>query len=182
METNDTKKIINKSLCDKMPYLIPRDYRGEILKDYDYEYVNGEYDLPKGWHKLFMQMCMDIRQPLIDSGCIDKFRFVQIKEKYNSMRCYNYNATQEVADIIDKYEHLSRYVCQCCGKPATKETYGWITSYCDDCLPEDTKADDIIFDPIMKIRIYKNDEGICEKKIDCSEEWKRLYNVVEVKA
>ena len=28
------------------------------------EYIRGEYELPDGWFRLFLQMCEDIREPL----------------------------------------------------------------------------------------------------------------------
>ena len=34
-------------------------------------------------------------------------------------------------------EHkLSAYTCICCGKPATRITLGWISPFCDDCVPK----------------------------------------------
>ena len=44
-------------------------------------------------------------------------------------RCTN----EEVRKVISKYEEISKYVCKRCGKPATKVTTGWISSYCDEC-------------------------------------------------
>lgn len=111
----------NKKLCERYPFLIIRDiWADEIPKDYDYSYIGGISELPEGWHKLFLQMCEDIRQPLIDADFLDEFRFTQIKEKYGEMRCYNNGGPDKVLEIIDNYEHVSNYVCQHCGKPATK--------------------------------------------------------------
>lgn len=124
-----------KQLTQRYPYLIPRNcWTGAIHKDYDYSYVVGEHDLPQGWFKLFLQCCEDIREPLERNECMDKFRFLQVKEKYGSMRLYSNGAPEEVLQILYKYELLSRQVCCICGKPATLETYGYICPYCNDCI------------------------------------------------
>lgn len=167
----------NKVLCERYPFLIPRNvFTDEIDEDYDYSYIRGIGELPSGWHKLFFQLCEDIRQPLIDADYLDKFRFSQVKEKYNTIRCYTFGAPETVHDIIEKYEYISRFICQRCGKPATYETIGWITSYCDDCIKDIDKkhAKPIKFNPIFKIKRYdKNGITIIER--DVSDEWNRLY-------
>lgn len=158
-----------KKLCEEMPYLIPRnDWTGELLEDYDYSYINGEHDLPSGWFDFFLQMCRDIREPLIKDNCLDKFRFTQIKEKYNTMRCYNFGASREVLDIIDKYEYASTYLCQKCGKKATKETQGWFASYCDDCCSSNWKTEPIEYNPIAHYRRFST-EGTKDFYVDCSD-------------
>ena len=160
----------NKMLCERYPFLIPRNLlTDEIDEDYDYSYINGIDELPEGWNKLFLQMCEDIRQPLIDANCLETFRFLQIKEKYNRMRCYTFDAPETVYDIIMKYEYISWFVCQRCGKPATYEIVTWKESLCDNCRA----CDDCITD---------NDDKFVEVitfspalEIDVSDIWNRLY-------
>ena len=166
----------NKKLIERYPFLLPRNlWTDEIPKNYDYSYIRGENELPQGWWKLFLQMCEDIRQPLIDANCLDKFRFSQIKEKYNSMRCYNYGAPEEVRDIIRKYELMAYYVCTRCGKPAIYETQGYFASFCEDCLKvfkRQPKVELIEFKPYFKISGYKDGEDY-EKIISFEDEWNR---------
>lgn len=121
-----------KELTARYPYLIPRNIWTDKEVE-NYTYVRGEHELPQGWFNLFLQMCEDIRQPLIDAGYFDKFRFTQIKEKYNTMRCYNFGAPEAVRKIIQKYEIMSQYICTRCGKVADYETSGYIESFCADC-------------------------------------------------
>ena len=100
---------INKKLCEQFPYLVPRNvFTDKIPEDYDYDYIRGEYELPDGWFDLFLQMCEDIKQPLVDANYLEKFRFSQIKEKYGTMRCYVFGAPEEVHNILHKYEYLSQ--------------------------------------------------------------------------
>lgn len=88
-----------------------------------------------GWRKAFgIQMCKEIRAALLKHGwkCLFKYRITQIKEKYGTLRWYDLNSTQEIQDIINKYEDISYRTCVVCGKPATKISTGWICPYCDE--------------------------------------------------
>lgn len=128
MTKEETKKLV-----ERYPYLLPYNvWTGKVPEEYDYSYT-FPLEIPDGWMKLFLQMCEDIRQPLIDAGRIDDFRFLQVKEKYNHLTVYFNGAPDEVCEIIDKYSTMSRYVCTRCGKPAVYETLGYIASYCEDC-------------------------------------------------
>lgn len=173
----------NKELCGRMPYLIPRNvFTDKIPNDYDYSYIHADYELPKGWLKLFLQMCEDIRQPLIDADYLDKFRFSQIKEKYGGMRCYTFGMPSEsydiVHDIISNYEYVSQFVCQNCGKPAKYETQGWIAGYCENCVNDNNIDMDgcelIEFNPVRRAVIFGNGESRTEE-YDVSDIWNRLY-------
>ena len=172
---------LNKKLVAEMPYLAPHNaWTGEVAEDYDYSYIEGDYDLPAGWNKLFLQMCRDIKEPLGRAGIKDKFYFMQLKEKWNSLRAYHNGATEEVERIIQKYSHLSQFVCSKCGKPATYETSGYILSYCTDCwsdMGRHKPGELITYDPILTITRYTK-EGKTTEMIDCGEEWRRLYDDV----
>jgi hypothetical protein len=170
-----------KNLVERYPYLLPRNvWTDKVPEDYDYTYIRG-LELPKGWYKLFFQLCEDIRQPLIDAGYLDKFRFSQIKEKYNRMECYNFGAPEAVQDIIDKYSVMAKYVCTVCGKPAVYETSGYIASYCDYCwrdLARHENGDWLHFKPQYKISGWKNGEAY-EKTISFEDEWNRYLASLE---
>ena len=91
--------------------------------------------MESGWRKAFgIQMCKDIRRQLIKERKLFKWRIVQLKEKFGGIRLYSNFASDELYDIIDKYEQISYKTCGVCGKPATKITKGWIYPYCDDCI------------------------------------------------
>lgn len=126
----------NKALCDKYPFLIPRNcFTGEIPEGYDYGYTELDA-MPTGWHIAFgEQMCEEIAQALKKADYLDEYLILQIKEKYGELRWYDSGAPQEVEDIIEKYRRLSTKVCVKCGKPATLTTQGWISPYCDTCVP-----------------------------------------------
>lgn len=169
----------NKALIERMPYLMPRNvFTDEVVDNYDYEYIRGEYELPDGWLRLFLQMCEDIREPLIKADYLNSFRFSQIKEKWGRMECYNFGAPQIVHDIIDDYRYVSKFICCVCGKPATKQTCCWVESYCDNCFKGSTQQDDFVeieFNPIRTFKTYprENDYKPVTVERDCSDIWKR---------
>lgn len=172
----------NKELCERFPFLLPKNvWTGKLSEDYDYTYIRGIGEIPKGWEKLFLQMCEDIRQPLIDAGYLDEFMFTQIKEKYNTLRAYNNGAPKVVHEIIDKYSIMSSYVCTRCGKPATCESQGWIESFCDDCWKGVIKpayVEKIKFKPYYRVEGFENGKRY-KKKISFKNEWKRYLDSIK---
>lgn len=171
-----------KKLVERFPFLLPRNvWTGEVSKDYDYTYIRGIGEIPKGWNKLFLQMCEDIRQPLIDANYLDEFMFSQIKDKYNRMECYHFGAPEKVYDIINKYSIMAGYVCTRCGKPATCETQGWIESFCDDCWKDFVRHERVEwleFKPYYKVTGFQNGEHY-EKTISFEDEWNRYLDNIK---
>lgn len=94
--------------------------------------------LPKGWRKIIgIQLCKELKAQIINEfgwKHLFKYKVLQVKEKYGSLRWYDSNTSSAILDIIDKYEDLSYNTCCNCGKPATKLSKGWICPYCDDCV------------------------------------------------
>lgn len=108
-----------------------------------------------GWKKAFgEQICKDIRSSLINTyiknehpktirkkiiayykgiKLLYNYRITQIKEKYGSLRWYDVGTTQDVLDIISKYENISYNTCYKCGNPTTYHTSGYILPVCDKC-------------------------------------------------
>ena len=165
-----------RKLVERYPYLLPRNVFTDKLPDnYDYTYIKY-LEIPKGWNRLFLQMCEDIRQPLIDDDYLDKFRFTQVKEKYNRLECYNRGASNEVNTILEKYMVLSRYVCTKCGRRARYETQGYIASYCKPCresLPIIEKARKVKFRSSFKEIITTSSGREYEVEVPIKKEWKR---------
>lgn len=178
---NLTKEDIKK-LVEEYPYLLPRNvWTGKVVEDYDYTWLNGFNSIPKGWELLFLQMCKDIRQPLVDANYLNEFRFSQIKEKYNELRCYHFGAPQEVEQILQKYEIMARLVCTRCGRPATYETRGYIESFCDDCWKDcarHEKGEWIKPEFEFTVIGYKNGKET-KRKVSFKEEWERYLEVLE---
>lgn len=94
-------------------------------------------EMEPGWRKAFgIQMCDEIKVALKKNHYLYKYRIMQIKEKFGTLRWYDDGAPQEVCDIINKYEDLSWNTCIVCGKPSELISSGWISPYCRDHYPE----------------------------------------------
>lgn len=148
----------NRRLCDQFPFLIPwnrwsgylitecvngkRGYwpgNPEVVPTYDYSYTELD-NMPTGWRKAFgLQMCQELKDDLVKWNDLDRWRIVELKEKYGMLRLYDngWKSGSQIPEIISKYEDLSMRTCIICGKPATKITTGWISPFCDDCCPDE---------------------------------------------
>lgn len=131
------KRIENKRLCKRYPFLIPRNvWTDKIPSDYHYEYTELDAMEP-GWRKAFgIQMCEEIRQELIKFNFLYKYRIAQIKEKFGELRWYDWRIPEgsHLDDIIDKYTLLSRQICYNCGAPGKViNDGGWLVTLCPKC-------------------------------------------------
>lgn len=130
----------NKELCEKYPFLIPRNvFTDRIVENYDYSWTHLD-DLEPGWQIAFgEQLCEELKEALAKANYVNQFRFSCIKEKWGGLRLNNFGCNQEAWDVIRKYEKLSKFTCGHCGKPATKVSTGWIYPYCDECADKFAK-------------------------------------------
>lgn len=144
----------NRELCERYPFLIPWNrWSGKLITDcangedgywtgnptahpkYNYEYTELD-NMPDGWRKAFgIMMCEELRDELIRVDDLDRWRILELKEKYGMLRLYDngHKADSKIGDIINKYEQISERRCVVCGKPATRVTTGWISPFCDAC-------------------------------------------------
>lgn len=100
--------------------------------------------MDKGWKDAFgMNFCKDLRKALIKTGgykLLFRFRILQIKEKYGRLEVYCIGYNDEINKVISKYSKLSEKTCIRCGKPATWISKGWVSPYCDGCVPDKINA------------------------------------------
>ena len=127
----------------------------------------------------------EIREPLERAGLTNKFYFTQVKEKYGGLCLYNNGATEEVLDIISKYEYLSQFVCDRCGKPADYQTCGWIENICNECYDaskEKEKShyhhDSILLD-LQPCKFKYIDDKLVAIEQDFTETWQRYLKEIE---
>lgn len=163
-----------KRIVAEYPFLRLRDIDGTV--DMESKFPMMGLEIPTGWYKLFFQMCSDIKPLLEKEGVLDNFYFLQCKEKFNTLRCYSNNAaSQEVEDIISKYENMATSVCTLCGKPATCVSTGYWASFCDDCWKDHFRHENmdwIEFKPYYKVTSFSKGEHY-EKTISFEDEWNR---------
>ena len=137
IKISDAERAENKRLIEEYPFLMPHNrWTDEIPENFNYEYTELDA-MPDGWRKAFgEQMCKEIKNALEVVNILNKYRIMQIKEKYGGLRWYDNFNTPTGYDIIHKYEKISKRTCIQCGKPATRITTGWIAPYCDECIDD----------------------------------------------
>lgn len=129
---NCTRKVIS------VKWLIVSKFYGLIHKILELIFIIPTYTewdfMPKGWRKAFgIKMCNDIKKQLKKDKILYRWRIMDIKEKYGTLRLYcNYGST-ELYDLIDQYERDSILYCIKCGKKAEYISKGWISPYCSNC-------------------------------------------------
>ena len=168
-----------KQILRKYPFLRTRTIDGEV--DTETEFPMICLEIPNGWYRLFYQMCDDIRPILKQEGLMDRFYFIQVKEKYDELICYtNGIEPLSVQIILQKYKYLSKFICVHCGKPAEFITLGYLASLCKNCLNKRMTADnytDIQF--IDTHEVIGFDTGTKKQytnTISVKEEWERYLD------
>ena len=133
----------NKALVEKYPFLSW--YGDPLFRGYNEDTISYQYtwedELPEGWRKAFCpQMWDELKAILEKANYVNDFRFIQIKEKYGTLRLHYNGIPESICDEVyaweSKYEDLSEQVCIHCGKQAKYMTLGWISFICEDCLKE----------------------------------------------
>ena len=129
------QKTENKKLIERYPFLLPRNrLTGAFPNDFDFEFTKLDA-MPDGWRIAFgIDICREIMEELVRNDCVDRYRIMQIKEKYGELRWYSHGGTERIRrEIIPRYEKLSRRTCIKCGQPATLVSTGWISPWCSTC-------------------------------------------------
>lgn len=149
----------NKKLIEIYPYLLPRNlWTDKVPENYDYSYIRGHYELPEGWLRLFFLYCKAIRPILVADNYLEGFRFSQVKEKYGSMRLYNFGYPRGMENLEFLYSGYSEFVCQRCGRMAKYSTIGWVEQLCENCYdPETLDAEKIVKHRATKIERWSPD-------------------------
>lgn len=156
-------KDANRKLIEKYPWLMPwnrttgrtavEGFTETEEPEYDYEWTELDA-MPNGWRKAFGdEMLESINNELLEHGDVNKFRILQIKEKYGYLHIYVENGTDKIYnEIIPYYELLSEMTCINCGEPATGITLGWVSPYCDKC------ASNLKYQTFKRFEDFENEE------------------------
>jgi len=93
------------------------------------------FEAGPGWWRLICEL-LDKLQAIEDRDKIG-LEITQIKEKFGGLRVYTNTSTDEIWELIDKYEAKSFTICEFCGKPGKlRNNHGWYTTLCDECQKE----------------------------------------------
>lgn len=132
----------NKALCEKYPFLkwygdpLYMGYSEEGEPNYKYTW---EDEIPEGWKIAFCPQIWDELKAILEkANYVNEFRFIQIKEKWGTLRLYYGRVPKEIFDEVlaweQKYDKLSEEICIDCGRnKATHMSLGWISFVCKEC-------------------------------------------------
>lgn len=124
----------------------------KTAEDYDYTYTELDA-MPEGWRIRFgEEMVEEISQELKKYNFEDRYRIVQIKEKWGGLRWYDGGVpiNSAIHDIIRKYERLSYKICIECGDLAVYETVGYILPYCENCIDKRDQYRELTVEDYLK--------------------------------
>lgn len=158
-------KLKNKKLVKKYPWLALKDWYSRKI---DYAYIH--WGCTQGWDRAYGDMYLkELGKAVERCGCKHSFQIYEIKEKFGQHRVYCDIPSQEVADIVDKYEKLSENICVGCGKPDVPmiNNNHWFLPTCYDCF----KLSIRYYEGYSNASIIKTDEEIKDiyQKSICSE-------------
>jgi len=95
------------------------DDQGNPINDY-YQATTGMMEIGGGWYQLIHDLLEELLKTDWDRD------IHQVKEKFGGLRFYIGSASQEVHEIIGKYEELSYHICEVCGeKGELRKDCGW---------------------------------------------------------
>lgn len=126
------KVIKNFFFCLQYPFWKSRNVWDDSFCGYSCTWYD---DIPNGWRRAFGKaLSRDLKIALKKDNLLKQFRFIQIKEKYGSLRLYSQGYGEHSLEVIRRYEEKSKDYCIICGNPAKYVTYNWIEYYCEKCI------------------------------------------------
>ena len=90
-------------------------------------------DCNDGWYFILDSLCNGI-QSYINLNNTRQIEFVQVKQKFGSLRVYTDGHDELIDGMIYFAEYLSFHVCETCGSSKNVgHTMGWVEAICDAC-------------------------------------------------
>jgi len=114
------KLSLEKSLKDKYPDLL------EEITEFSHE---------DGWYKILDDLLEKLQAYLTDYPNVEQLKFIQIKEKFGSLRAYTYGGDDSTYRMIRDTEEQSFTTCEVCGSTMAKirKDKGIMMCRCDYC-------------------------------------------------
>lgn len=87
-----------------------------------------------GWFQIIDAACRLITNHINGNPKFKDFRWMQIKEKYGTLRLYHLGPINNYTlGVTDMAEALSAVTCEVCGNAGKTRGGGWISTLCDAC-------------------------------------------------
>jgi hypothetical protein len=89
-----------------------------------------------GWYGIIESACESIAAHC-ESNEIHDFAFMQIKQKFGTLRMYSIGGDEFISGALGAAEEKSCETCEQCGNPGSRNTEGyWIETLCEGCRHE----------------------------------------------
>ena len=86
-----------------------------------------------GWFNIIYSMCRAIDNHVKNSKEPIEYEFVQIKEKFGTLRVYDNGHDEFISGVIRMAEQMSSVTCEITGKPGTLCSSGmWYKTLCEE--------------------------------------------------
>jgi len=95
------------------------------------------HNCDKGWRPLIDE-CIEKLEEQVKKDKLDT-EILQIKEKFGTLRIYLSSETDEISNIVERYELFSSHICELCGEFWTAKervSHAWWKTLCDKCAKE----------------------------------------------
>ena len=166
------EKMQARFLWLKRPELI-RKKKHEYVQGYTIYQNWGFSEVSDGWYELLFNLCEEIEEVYKKENRTVDMQLQQVKSKFGHL-CWYYDIPghvqgvqaidsvlgggirlypkgdensfeNQIAEIVSKYEKLSRTTCECCGaKKAELRTerpyFRWVSTLCEECKNKRIKA------------------------------------------
>lgn len=144
----------NKKLVKRYPWIAPVDWFGNRVKEYGFTMYD---DIPIGWKRAFGKIMLeDYREVLIKNNYNNEFQWIQVKEKYGTLRLYSNGAPEDVLALESKYDYISGFFCISCGRMNSPIlTDGWIEPLCEECYNKRIAKERQWYEKNYKISAFK---------------------------
>lgn len=104
-----------------------KETRTRLSSQYPFAVPRMGCDFGNGWVSIFEELCQELSKIVPPD-----FKFVQVKEKFASLRIYANIHRKEFEDLIHEAAMKSSTTCEICGKEGKQSSArGWIKTLCE---------------------------------------------------
>lgn len=124
-------------LEDKLEHDFPDLFKGR-LKPLTESLMRFGCDHDDGWFNIIRSMCEAIENHLKRQDPRPEYEFVQIKEKFGTLRVYGNGHDEYIAGVIRMAENMSAVTCEVTGRPGRLRKKGfWYRTLCEEQAEKD---------------------------------------------
>lgn len=104
----------------------------ETLKKKYPKIIKCGFECDLGWYDLIDYVCFFLQFD-IEKNNYPSLEFIQIKEKFGTLRMYHKGANERQYGVINFAEFLSQAICELCGDKGKLCSKMWAKTLCESC-------------------------------------------------